>query len=346
MFATGLGVLHVFIARWLFVSAGVWLDIVYPMLALSVSYTVLSVYDYVTEEQERKKIKDAFTHYVAPVVIEEMLKDPGRLKLGGEEKVLTVLFSDLQGFTSASERYAPHEMIELLSEYYTRMTEQVFSYQGMLKEYVGDELMAIFGAPIEQLDHAERACATALAMREHRRMLSEEWAKVGRPPLIARTGINSGLMLVGNLGSKYRFAYGALGDHVNLGSRLEGLNKAYGTQILIGENTARLVEKAFLLREIDMVQVVGRGQAVRIYELLARTGTSLPTEQEKAFSLYAAGLEAYRERRWGEALELFKESLTLWSGDGPSRTMVDRCQIYQTTPPSEEWGGVFEATHK
>ncbi len=222
MFATGLGVLHVFIARWLFVSAGVWLDIVYPLLALSVSYTVLSVYDYVTEERERKKIKDAFTHYVAPVVIEEMLKDPGRLKLGGEEKVLTVLFSDLQGFTSTSERYAPHEMIEILNEYYTRMTEQIFLYQGMLKEYVGDELMAIFGAPIEQLDHAERACAAALAMQEQRKALSEEWAKVGRPPLIARTGINSGLMLVGNLGSKYRFAYGALGDHVNLGFPTRG----------------------------------------------------------------------------------------------------------------------------
>jgi adenylate cyclase len=113
----------------------------------------------------------------------------------------------------------------------------------MLKEYVGDELMAIFGAPVEQPNHAEQACAAALAMREHRAALREVWAKIGRPPLIARTGINSGLLLVGNLGSKYRFAYGVLGDHVNLGSRLEGLNKEYGTDILIGENTAALVEK-------------------------------------------------------------------------------------------------------
>ena len=346
VFAIGLGSLHIFMARWLFINAGVWLDIVYPLLALSMSYTVLSAHDYVTEERERKKIKNAFTHYVAPVVIEEMLKDPGRLKLGGEEKVLTVLFSDLQGFTSASERYAPHEMIELLSEYYTRMTEQIFLYQGMLKEYVGDELMAIFGAPIEKLDHAERACAAALAMQEQRKILNEEWAKLGRPPLIARTGINSGLMLVGNLGSKYRFAYGALGDHVNLGSRLEGLNKIYKTQILIGENTARMVEKSFVLREIDMVQVVGKEQAVCIYELLAKAGTSLPVEQEKAFCFYTAGLEAYRERRWDEAGKLFNESLTLWLGDGPSRTMMERCKIYEKTPPLETWGGVFEVTQK
>jgi adenylate cyclase len=280
------------------------------------------------------------------VVIEEMLKDPARLKLGGDEKVLTVLFSDLQGFTAASERFTPTQMIELLSEYYARMTEQIFAYEGMLKEYVGDELMAIFGAPVEQPNHAEQACAAALAMREHRAALREEWAKIGRPPLIARTGINSGLMLVGNLGSKYRFAYGVLGDHVNLGSRLEGLNKEYGTDILIGENTAALVEKSFLLREIDMVRVVGREQPVRIYELLATANTSLPHKQQKAFSAYAAGLGAYREQHWDDALGLFQESLMLWRGDIPSQTMLARCQFYREVPPPKEWDGVFEALHK
>jgi adenylate cyclase len=344
--AAGLFIAHILMARWLFVSAGVWLNIVYPLLVLSANYTVLTMYYYVTEERERQKIKGAFTHYVAPVVIEAMLKDPSRLQLGGEEKVLTVLFSDLQGFTSASERYAPHEMIELLSEYYARMTEQLFECGGMLKEYVGDELMAIFGAPIEQADHAERACAAALAMRQQRHGLNEEWAKLGRPRLIARTGINSGRMLVGNLGSKYRFAYGVLGDHVNLGSRLEGLNKAYGSEILIGENTVQLVEKSFLLREIDLVRVVGREQPVRIYELIAKAGTALPQEQEKALSAYAAGLEAYRQQRWDEAFRLFEEALALWRGDGPSRTMAGRCHVYQTIPPPEGWDGVFEALYK
>jgi adenylate cyclase len=344
--AAALFAVHIVVARWLFVQAGVWLNVVYPLLVLSGNYTALTVYRYVTEERERKKIKGAFTHYVSPVVIEEMLKDPERLKLGGDEKVLTVLFSDLQGFTSTSERYTPRQMIELLSEYYAIMTEQIFAYDGMLKEYVGDELMAIFGAPIAQPDHAERACAAALAMRQRRAELREEWTKIGRPPLIARTGVNSGLMLVGNLGSKYRFAYGVLGDHVNLGSRLEGLNKQYGTDILIGENTAQLVEKAFLLREIDLVRVVGREQPVRIYALLARSGASLPQEQEKAYSAYAAGLEAYRQQRWADALGLFEEALAQWRGDGPSRIMAGRCQIYQKTPPPEEWDGVFEALTK
>jgi adenylate cyclase len=232
-------------------------------------------------------------------------------------------------------------MIELLSEYYARMTEQIFAYQGMLKEYVGDELMAIFGAPIARPDHAERACAAAPAMREHRNALREEWTKLGRPPLIARTGINSGLMLVGNLGSKYRFAYGVLGDHVNLGSRLEGLNKVYATEILIGENTAKLVEKSFLLREIDLVRVVGREQAVRIYELLAAAGTSLLPRREKALRSYAAGLEAYRQQCWDEALWLFKESLALWPEDGPSRTMAETVPALSESLPAGGVGRCF-----
>lgn len=183
-------------------------------------------------------------------------------------------------------------------------------------------------------------------MREHRHAMHDEWAKIGRPPLRARTGINSGLMLVGNLGSKYRLAYGVLGDHVNLGSRLEGLNKQYGTEILIGENTAELVGRDFLLREIDMVQVVGRAQAVRIYELLATSETSLPNEQENAFRSYTAGLAAYRQQCWEEAQRLFTAALAVWPEDGPSQTMRERCQIYQRTPPPDEWDGVFEATRK
>ncbi|MGH7311293.1 MAG: adenylate/guanylate cyclase domain-containing protein, partial [Candidatus Rokuibacteriota bacterium] len=198
----------------------------------------------------------------------------------------------------------------------------------------------------EQLDHAAKACAAALAMREQRLALAAEWATVGRPGLRARTGINSGPMLVGNLGSKYRFAYGVLGDQVNLGSRLEGLNKAYRTDILVGENTARLVESAFLLREVDMVRVIGRTQSVRIYELLGHAGAPLPEEQNKALGAYAEGLEAYRQQAWEEALALFREALTLWPEDGASRTMADRCEFYRKTAPPEGWDGVFEQEFK
>ena len=233
-------------------------------------------------------------------------------------------------------------MVEILGEYYNRVTAQVFLRRGTLKEYVADELMAIFGAPLEQPDHATRACATALAMREQRLALAAEWANVGRPRLRARTGINSGPMLVGNLGSKYRFAYGVLGDQVNLASRIEGLNKAYGTEILVGENTVRLTGDGFLWREVDMVRVKGKKQAVRVYELLNGSTALLPPEQEKAVRVYAAGLEAYRQQRWDEALALFRQALEQCPEDGPSRVMAERCQIYLEAPPPEEWDGVFE----
>jgi len=346
LLATGLFFLHIFIAQWLFVSSNVWLNIVYPLLAIAITYTGLTVYHYMTEERERKKIKGAFRHYVAPIVIDEMLKDPERLKLGGEEKVLTVLFCDLQGFTGYSERFSPHEMIDMLSEYFEKMTEEIFTYQGTLKEYVGDELMAIFGAPLEQADHAQRACSAALAMRNRLRALRSEWAKMGRPPLRARTGVNSGPMLVGNLGSRFRFAYGALGDHVNLGSRLEGLNKTYGTEILIGENTVQLVGDSFRMREVDQVRVKGREQPVRIYELLGNSGDSLPKEMEESLNYFTAGLKAYRQQAWQEALALFKRSLAILPEDGPSRLMAERCQIYQEAPPPTDWDGVFTMTTK
>jgi adenylate cyclase len=346
MFAAGLFVLHILFAQWLFIHSEVWLNIVYPLMVVVLTYTALTVFYYVTEERERKKLKGTFRQYVAPLVIEEMLKEPGQLKLGGEEKVLTVLFCDLEGFTGYSERYAPHQMITFLSEYFEKMSEHIFAHWGTLKEYVGDELMAFFGAPLEQPDHAQRACAAALDMKHTLQALREEWSRVGRPPLRARTGINSGPMLVGNLGSKYRFAYGALGDHVNLGSRLEGLNREYGTEILIGQNTARLVEADFHLREIDMVRVKGRKEVVRIYELLARIETQLPQEMQPALSAYAAGLDAYRRQRWDEALACFEQALAHRPEDTPSRTMIRRCRIYQQTPPPADWDCVFEQTHK
>ncbi|MFO7707146.1 MAG: adenylate/guanylate cyclase domain-containing protein [Desulfobacterales bacterium] len=345
-FTGALFALYVLTATWLFAHFRVWLDVVHPLLALMAVYTVLTVYRYVTEERERKRIKGVFRQYVAPLVIEEMLKDPNRMKLGGEEKVLTVLFSDLWGFTGYSERYAPHEMITFLSEYFDRMSQRVFLHWGTLKEYVGDELMAIFGAPLDQPDHALRACTTALEMRRELADLRMEWARIGRPPLRARTGINSGPMLVGNLGSRYRFAYGVLGDNVNLGSRLEGLNRAYGTEIIIGENTARLVGDAFRLRELDMVRVKGRQNAVRVYELLTKTGEALPEQVERALRPFAEGLDAFRLQNWEQALIFFNCALEANPADGAARTMLERCRVYRQTPPPREWDGVFEMLTK
>ena len=345
LFTAVLFTLYVLLTRWVFIGDRLWLNMVYPLLALLTVYIALTLYHYVTEQRERRRLKTTFKQYVSEHVVEEMVKDPSRLRLGGEEKVLTVLFSDLEGFTSYSERYSAHEMTEILAEYYNRMTERIFAHGGTLKEYVGDELLAFFGAPVEDDQHARHACETALAMRDERLALVEEWAKLGRPRLRSRTGINSGPMVVGNLGSKYRFAYGVVGDQVNLGSRLEGLNKVYGTDIIISENTARLVDGAFVLRELDMVRVLGRAQAIRLYELIGKTGIALEPEHERALQAYAEGLEAYRKGKWSDALSLFQQALTVRPEDKASRTMAQRCLAYQVSPP-EPWDGVFEQQFK
>ncbi len=346
VFATALFAIYILAAHWLFVGHRMWLNMVYPLLSLTMTYTALTAYHYVTEERERKKVKGTFRQFVAPLVIDELLEAPEKLTLGGEEKELTVLFSDLEGFTTYSEKYSPSEMISILSDYYNVMTEQIFLHRGTLKEYVGDEIMAFFGAPIDHPDHAQRACRAALAMRDHRQAMGIEWAKMGRPVLRARTGINSGPMLVGNLGSKYRFAYGVLGDQVNLGSRLEGLNKMYSSEILIGENTARLVQNEFLLRKIDVVRVKGRAQCVDVFELVSENGHAIPKGQEEALRDYAAGYEAYCHQHWDEAMKLFERALEFWPDDGPSKTMSARSRMYKEAPPPDGWDCVYEPKTK
>jgi adenylate cyclase len=341
VFAASLVAVYMAAAYGLFVMARLWLNMVYPLTTVAMCYTVLTVDRYLTEERERKKLKDTFKHYVSAEVIEDVLADPEHLKLGGQEKVLSVMFSDLVGFTSYAEKYPASEIIGILSDYYDRMTEQVFAHRGTLTNYNGDELMAIFGAPVEQADHAHRACAAALAMLAQRDALGAEWAKLGRPHLRARTGINTGPMLVGNVGSRYRFAYTVLGDSVNLASRLEQLNRVYGTQIMIGEHTARQVAAAFLLRQIDRVRVKGRQQALDIYELIATLDAPIPDSRREMLDRYAVALKAYRERQWDEAAALFEQCLALCPEDGPSLVMAERCRIYRATSPGG-WDGAFE----
>lgn len=346
LIAAGALLFYVVLAGALFLKARVWLNMVYPVLALAGTYTILTVFRYVSEEQERKRIKLAFQRYVAPDVIEIMMKDPGGVRLGGHEAVLTALISDLEGFTTFSERHSPSDIIGVLGDYYAEMTEQIYAQQGTLVEYVGDEVFALFGAPVPQPDHAKRACDTALAMRARRAALGDEWVKIGRPRIKARTGINTGTMLIGNIGSKYRFHYGAIGDPVNLTSRLEGLNKTYGTDIILSDYTARLVPGMFRLRELDLVRVKGRQESLRVHELLGAADAPLADEQLEMLQVYALALAAYRERRWDHALDLFRQCRVLWPEDGPSRTFERRCLAFRADPPPEDWGGMFEQLTK
>jgi adenylate cyclase len=254
----------------LFVNARLVLGVVYPVGALVLCALGGAVYQSLTEEREKRRIRDAFRHYLNPEVTDLLAEDPAQLRLGGERREVTVFFSDIRGFTTIAETLPPEALAELLNEYLGAMTDIVFRHEGLLDKYIGDAVMAFWGAPVPNPDHAARCCRAALDMLAALATLHERWRTAGLPLLHIRVGIHSGEAAVGNFGSARRFSYTAMGDSVNLASRLEGLNREYGTTILISEATLDAIGDEFLCREVDRVRVRGRSQPVGVYELLGR----------------------------------------------------------------------------
>jgi len=336
--------LYVFVNGTIFSRFNFWLNLIYPAGTVMTSYLAITIYKYVTEEREKKKIRGAFQYYLTSSVINEMLKDPSKLKLGGDKKHLTVLFSDIRGFTTVSEGLTPEELVHLLNEYLTAMTDIVFKYDGLLDKYMGDAIMAVYGAPLDQPDHAERACRTALDMLEKLKELQQKWASEGKPVLNIGVGINTGDMVVGNMGSEMRFDYTVMGDSVNLGSRLEGINKEYGTSIVISEFTYEEVKDKLICRELDSVRVKGKLLPVKIYELLGDRKES--EKWEPIVRRFDEGLAAYKAQRWDEAITAFRDVLKLHPEDGPAGLYVIRCTALKADPPPPDWDGVFIMTKK
>jgi adenylate cyclase len=331
-------------AYWLFVESGAWLNIVYPLLTLLITYTTLTVYHYITEERERKKIRGAFSYYVSTAVVDEVLKNPQQLKLGGDKKDLTVLFSDIRGFTTLSESLTPEELVQLLNEYLTVMTDVVFKYDGTLDKYIGDALMAIYGAPLEQQNHPASACHSALEMMEALAKLNDKWIGEGRKPLDIGIGINTGGMMVGNMGSDQRFDYTVMGDAVNLGSRLEGANKNYRTNILISETTYERVRDEFVCMEVDSVRVKGKKQPVRIYQLLAYKQVS--NTRKQAVSYFHEGLNFYKKQEWTEAIKRFENVIKLDKELHVAGIYIQRCLDLKMNPPPPDWDCCYTMTTK
>ena len=334
----GLLLIYIFTNWYLFTSQRVWINLVYPILGFCGVFVATTVYQYFTEEREKRKIRNAFQFYVSAGVVDEILKDPGKLKLGGERKVLTVLFSDIKGFSYLSETLAPDTLSKLLNLYLTPMTVTVFKYQGTLDKYMGDAIMAIFGAPLEQNDHAEKACHTAIDMVGALKGLHKRWEIDGIPEISIGIGINTGPMSVGNMGSNMLFDYTVVGDHVNLGSRLEKLNREYGTNIIISEFTHRHIQDKFTCRELDIVRVRGRKEPVRIFELLGRDE---PFPKWSAFKrFFEQGLMAYRSQRWDDGIGGFGEALKIRPDDGPAKLYLQRCMQLREKSPSPKWDGI------
>jgi adenylate cyclase len=289
------------------------------------------------EVREKRWLRQAFSRYVSPSIVEDIAAHPERLELGGEEVDATVLFADLTDFTALSERMPPKEVIHLLDEYFTVMTQIILAHKGTVDKYIGDAIMCFWGAPMPQRDHAIRACRSALEMIKAMCGLNDRWRAQGHPSLKLRIGIHSGRVVAGNVGSRERFNYTVMGDTVNLANRLEQVNKFFGSQILLSEATHRLAKGDFLVRELDRIRVKGRRQPVTLYELLGYRPEGDPPPE---LVLFSQGLEAYRLRNWQDAVEKFQEILHLNPLDGPARLYHERSTQFLESPPPSTWPAI------
>ncbi len=328
---------YVFSNYLVFRYLGINLDLLYPMLEIILVSTGVNVYSFLIEEKARASLKKAFQSYVAPSVVEEIIKHPERLRLGGERRELTIFFCDIRDFTTLAETLEPEEVVSVLHDFLNPMSKIVVKHGGTIDKFMGDAIMALFGAPLHYPDHASRACKAALEMQAILKSLSEEWEGQSRPSLKIGVGINTGMVSVGNMGSDTLFDYTAIGDNVNLAARLEGLNKLYGTEILISNATAQALNQEFVLRELDRVRVKGRKQPVVIYELLGLEAAD--TDLAEFLHLYRQGMDLFNRRQWDESIVLFKKALWLRPHDHQSQRYCSLSQKYRMDPPGPDWQG-------
>ncbi|MDA8424599.1 MAG: adenylate/guanylate cyclase domain-containing protein [Treponema sp.] len=330
-----------------FFLTGVYLPLSTPGLAVLLTFLAIAVMSFLRTARERTFIRSAFSRYLSADVISQIVSDPGRLKLGGDEKNLSAMFTDIRGFSTISEALEPPDLVQLLNFYLTEMSDIVLDLQGTIDKYEGDAIISFFGAPVEYEDHARRACLAAVHMKRAERTLNEKFLrdKISPSPLLTRIGINTGPMVVGNMGTQKKMDYTIMGNSVNLAARLEGVNKQYGTWILASGSTFEAAGPGFLARKLDRVRVVGISNPVRLYEIVEETSAAT-AEQTRGMEMFHEGLELFERKDWRKAKAAFREVLGVVPNDGPSETFLKRCAEYEAKPPAENWDGVFSLSMK
>ncbi|MDH4321521.1 MAG: adenylate/guanylate cyclase domain-containing protein, partial [Desulfobulbaceae bacterium] len=306
-------------------------------------FMMVTLFNYFFEGREKRFISLAFGHYVSPQVVNKLMAHPENLALSGEEKTLTVLFSDIRGFTSISEQMESSQLALFMNRYLTAMSAVIMEFGGTVDKFIGDAIMAIWGAPLDDDDHAANAVRAALVMMARLRQLDPQWEAEGLPAVNVGIGINTGVMSVGNFGSNERFDYTVLGDAVNLGARLEGSNKEYGTNINISEYTREAIGDRFFCRFIDMVKVKGKHRPVKIYEPLCEG------EPDEALRLevetFEQAISHYHNRDFAAAATIINDL----HKKHPAKLYClyrDRIRNYQENPPPPDWDGSFTFTSK
>lgn len=331
----------------LFVLTGTYLAVTAPLIALLLIFTVFTIVRFLSEARQKSYIRNAFGHYLSGDVINELIADPEKLSLGGQQKELTAIFTDVKGFSTISEQLTPADLVLLLNSYLTEMSDIILEERGTIDKYEGDAIISFFGAPVSLDDHATHACAAALRMKVAEARLNERFAAEGLTPgpLLTRIGINTGEMVVGNMGTVNKMNYTIMGNSVNLASRLEGVNKQYGTWILVSEATKGRCSDGFLFRKLDRVRVVGIQQPVRLYELVGQQGSG-DSALSATVERFHAVLDLFEAKDWARAKAGFEEILKDHPEDGPAKLYLKRCEDNVKSPPSATWDGVFSLTIK
>ena len=326
------------------------IPIVAPLAGLMITYIGIVLYDFIVEQQDKKFLKSTFGAYISPDLIDEMYQKKQEPKLGGEAGYHTAFFSDIQSFSSFSEALEPEKMVSLMNDYLTEMTTILLKHNGTLDKYIGDAIVAFYGAPVPLKDHEFHACMTALEMEKKLKDMRKKWSSEnGWPEIVPnmrhRIGINSGEMVTGNMGSSMRMNYTMMGDTVNLAARLEPAAKHYGVYLFVAENTYKKVSDSFEWRYLDKIKVKGKNKPVKVYELLSEKN-KLSKENSNLITAFNEAMSLYKNQSWIKAKKIFKESEKLEEiiedrPTNPSKIYIERCNYFQKNSPGKNWDGIW-----
>ena len=340
-----------------FVQHKLLIDFTYPLLSSLIVYLTLVFGNYFTEQAQKKQIRSAFGQYLSPALVEQLAQSPEKLVLGGEQRNMTIMFSDVRGFTSISELYKddPQGLTALMNRLLTPLTNAIINRKGTIDKYMGDAIMAFWNAPIDDAQHQVNACDAALDMLDNIATLNREReaeaSSTGIPflPMRVGIGINTGPCVVGNMGSDLRFDYSVLGDSVNMASRLEGQSKSYGLPIIVGSRTAAAAEGKFATLEIDFLAVKGKKEPEAVFAILGREDVAKSDDFRRLRDIDAEMLTRYRARDWDAALaalEQMRQVGKAWAVDHFAALYAERIKDFRENPPSEDWRGIYEAQTK
>jgi adenylate cyclase len=342
---------------YLFVEHNLLIDFTYPLISSWLIYLVLTFVNYFREQKQRQQIRSAFGFYLSPHMVEQLARSPEKLVLGGEERRMTILFSDVRGFTTISEHYKddPQGLTRLMNRFLTPLTNAIIERKGTIDKYIGDAIMAFWNAPVDDPEQEANACEAALQMLERAETLNSELKSEAQAdggaymPLRIGIGLNTGPCVVGNMGSDFRFNYSVLGDTVNLASRLESRTKDYRLPMVIGSRTAEAAKGRFAVMEIDLILVKGKKQPEAVFTVLGRADVEHDPRCVELRELNTQMLARFRQQDWDGALTLIqrcRKSANGFDVAGLYDMYEERIAAYRAEPPGPNWDGVYEAESK